>query len=157
MLEEIEDPQPEDGLGPAEVRALRRVLAGLLVETGGAEKAAVKRWQKAVLEKTWDADACADELIATARPGASAEGALAERAARLQRDLLMASHLRGIKGASRRVRGATRNASAALLVQVAVFVVMAAIIAIGLVVARVGYEKSIDGIIDRVVETLGFG
>ena len=155
MLEEIED----DGLydAPAsedEARARRRVLAGLLVESGLADKKTAKRWQSAVVSGEWDADACAAEILAAAPVDAFSSPAVLERAGRLERDFLMASYTRGVKGASRRVRAATRSSSAFVLVNIIAFLVYSAVIAALLIVARVGYDWSIDGTIDRITSVI---
>ncbi|MEL6716767.1 MAG: hypothetical protein AAFP86_23520, partial [Planctomycetota bacterium] len=124
MLEEIENDGPQEHSGdPAEERARRRLLAGLLVETGLADKKVAKRWQSAVVGGDWDADACAAEVIASTPREAYASPALLERSARIERDLLMASHMRGVRAAGRRVRKATRNTTAFFVANVVAFLV----------------------------------
>ncbi|MEO0660788.1 MAG: hypothetical protein AAFZ87_04555, partial [Planctomycetota bacterium] len=104
MLEEIEnDGQEGAAWGSADERARQRLLAGLLVETGLADKKVAKRWQSAVVGGDFDADACAAEVIASTPREAYESPALLERAARIERDLLMASHMRGVRAAGRRV------------------------------------------------------
>lgn len=134
---------------------LRRLSAGLLVETGLADKKTAKRWQSAVLQNQWDPDACATEILSD--PGARdalSDPRVQQRAARLQRDLVMASYQRGMKGASRRVRGAARSTSAFFLANLIAIVVYSGIIVALLIVARVGYDWSIDGVIDRIMDAV---
>jgi len=149
LLEEIEDDGAGGARNPDEEKARRRLLAGLLVETGLADKGATKRWREAVLSGSWDADACAAEVIASTPPSAYSQTKLQERAARIQRDLLMAAHMRGVRGASRRVRGATRSATAFVVANVVAILVYSAVVAALLIIARVSYDWSIDGLIDR--------
>lgn len=155
MLEEIQDDDtPATAGGADEAKVRRRLLAGLLAETGLADKKVAKRWQSAVIDGGFDADACATEILAATPPGAFAAPKLQERSARLERDLLMASHTRGIKGASRRVRTATRSSTAFIVANIVAILVYSAIVAALLIVARVGYDWSIDGIIDRIADTV---
>ena len=97
---------PATGFEGTDAVLFKRVAAGLLVETGLADKKTAKRWQSAVLQQSWDADACAEEILS--HPGARAalsDPKLLSRADRLERDFLMASFQRGIRGASRRQGG----------------------------------------------------
>lgn len=163
LLEEIEDQGGSGAAGrgvtsnPDEEKVRRRLIAGLLVETGLADKSAAKRWREAVLSGSWDADACASEIVASAPPSAYSEQKLQERAARLERDLLMAAHMRGVRGASRRVRGATRSATAFMVANIVAILVYSAVIAALLIIARIGYDWSIDGLIDRLAGVFGKG
>jgi hypothetical protein len=141
------------GLGEEELRAWRRLSAGLLVETGLADKKAAKRWQNAVVNQEWDADAAARDILG-ASPGATSDPKFVERAGRIERDLLMASFQRGLKGASRRVRGAARNTTAFFVANVIAIVCYSAIILALLILARVKYDWSLDGIIDRMVDAV---
>lgn len=163
VLEEIATAAPEapggapapSGFQGTDELLFKRVAAGLLVETGLADKKAAKRWQSAVLQQTWDADACAEEILS--HPGARAalsDPKVLNRADRLERDFLMASFQRGIRGASRRVRGAARNTTAFFVANVIAILVYSAIISALLIVARVGYDWSLDGIIDRMASIL---
>lgn len=145
---------PPASSGPT-AEMLRRLSAGLLVETGLADKKTAKRWQSAVLQNQWDPDACAAEVLSS--PGAQAalsDPKVQQRAARLQRDLVMASYQRGMKGASRRVRGAARSTSAFFLANLIAILVYSGIIVALLIVARVGYDWSIDGVIDRIMNAV---
>ena len=165
VLEEIGTPESEEpgrsaagaaaGFEGTDALLFKRVAAGLLVETGLADKKTAKRWQAAVLEQSWDADACAEEILS--HPGARAalsDPQVLKRADRLERDFLMASLQRGIRGASRRVRGAARNTTAFFVANVIAILVYSAIIMALLIVARVGYDWSLDGIIDRMADVL---
>ena len=166
VLEEIEEPATAAAVGsagagarpvlsddPAVQQAWERVAAGLLVETGLADKKIAKRWQAAVVQHEWDADACAREILGAS--GAQlASPRLVERAGRLERDLVMASFQRGIRGASRRARGAARNGMAFFVANVVAIGVYSAIILALLILARVSYEISLDGIIDRMVDAV---
>lgn len=137
-----------DSLGPNARRTYERMLAGLLVELGIADKQAAKRWQAAVVQGEWDADACAREVIDRTAPSFE-DPRLVERAGRLQRDLVMASFQRGLRKASRSVRGAARHGSAFLLANfLAIFCYSIIIVAIA-VLLRVKWEWSFDGLIDR--------
>ncbi len=141
------------GLGPSEAQAFERIAAGVLVDVGLADKAVVKRWQAAVLAQEWDADAAARAILASSAGGMSDPKFLA-RAARLERDLVMSSYQRGIKGASRRVRGAAKNSTAFFVANVVAISVYSAIILALLILARVSYGWDLNGIIDRMVDAV---
>lgn len=161
VLQEIIEEEPAVTAGPSggygaamstdERRAFERVAAGLLVDAGLADKKVAKRWQAAVVQKQWDADACAREVIASAGPGALGDLGLIERAGRLERDLVMASFQRGIKGAARRARGKARSTTAFFVANLVAILVYSAIILALLIAARVGYDWSLDAIVDRIV------
>lgn len=171
VLEEIEEPAPAaappqvspsataaspsatPGLAPEQLRAYERLAAGVLVDVGLADKGVVKRWQSAVVQQEWDADAAARAILAGS-PGATGDPKFLERAGRLERDLLMASFQRGIKGASRRMRGAARNTTAFFVANVIAISVYSAIILALLILARVKYEWDLNGIIDRMVDAV---
>lgn len=141
------------GLAPEQLQAYERLAAGVLVDVGLADKAAVKRWQTAVIQQEWDADAAARAILAGS-PGATSDPKFLERAGRLERDLLMASFTRGVKGASRRMRGAARNTTAFFVANVIAISVYSAIILALLILARVKYEWDLNGIIDRMVDAV---
>ncbi len=167
VIEEIVEPEPvrraaspsrtgsveATGLTADEARAWSRISAGLLVETGLADAKAAKRWQAAVVQNEWDADACAREILAASADGTS-NPKFVERAGRLQRDLVMASFQRGIRGASRRARGAARSTTAFFLANVIAIVCYSAILLALLILARVKYDFSMDGSIDRMIEAV---
>jgi hypothetical protein len=141
------------GLGPIEAQAFDRIAAGVLVDVGLADKAVVKRWQAAVLAQEWDADAAARAILASSA-GAMADPKFMARAARLERDLLMSSYQRGVKGASRRVRGAAKNSTAFFVANVVAISAYSAIILALLILARVSYDWDLNGIIDRMVDAV---
>ncbi len=166
VLEEIVEPAPSTSGGsgaqgarptlsddPEVQKAWERIAAGLLVESGLADKKVAKRWQAAVVQHEWDADACARDILAVSGHEL-ANPRLVERAGRLERDLVMASFQRGLKGASRRARGAARNGMAFFVANVVAIGVYSAIILALLILARVNYEWSLDGIIDRMVNAV---
>ncbi len=135
--------------------AWRRLRAGLLVELGLAPRAAARRWQKEVAAGRFDADACAEEILAGAVLTSDAEAKLAGRAARLQRDLLMAPALRGARGAARRAREGARGLVAMLVAQVVTLTVLLAIVLVGLLVARLTTGFSFDGFFDSIGSLFG--
>ncbi len=144
-------------LGENELTAWRRVSAGLLVEVGLADKKATKRWQAAVVRQEWDADAAARDILTASQAGnqsGTSDPKFVERAGRLERDLLMSSFQSGVKGASRRARGAARNTTAFLVANLIAIVCYSAIILALAILARVKYEWTLDGIIDRMVEAV---
>lgn len=146
------------GLEGTDAVLFKRVAAGLLVETGLADKKTAKRWQSAIVQQGWDADACAEEILSY--PGARAalsDPQILHRAARLERDLVMASFQKGVRGASRRVRGAARNTTAFFVANVIAILVYSAIILALLMVARIGYGWSLDGMIDTIKNTVSPG
>jgi hypothetical protein len=106
------------GLAAWELQAWKRLRAGMLVEQGNADKKLSKTWQDRVKSGDFDADRCADEILALGpqRPQVEEEQAL-QRANRLERDLIMTPLLHGASGASRKVRGAAKSGVAAVLSQ----------------------------------------
>ena len=140
----------EDAPAPAaEVRAWRRLKAGVLADLGKGDKKAVKRWQEAVVRGDFDPDRAADEILA-ASPIADDDTALLERSARLSRDLLMQPTLRGARGAARGARKAGRNLFAMALSQLFIVLIFALLFTVGLLVAR--YEGvGIDALLDTVL------
>lgn len=141
------------GLTPGEAQAIDCIVAGVLVDVGLADKAVVKRWQAAVIAQEWDASAAARAILASS-PGGAADPKFLARAARLERDLLMSSYQRGVKGASRKVRGAAKNTTAFFVANVIAIGVYSAIILALLILARVSYEWDLNGIIDRMVDAV---
>ena len=152
-LEEL----PPERIEPADSDALTRVgarlAAGLLVELGLAAGPVARRWQDAVREGGFDADACAEELLEEIGPHAE-DPRLLERSARLQRDLLMAPLQKGVRGASRRARGAARGGLAMVLAQgLAVAIYTLLLLAI-LLLLRVKHDYSLDGFLDSILDTV---
>lgn len=138
---------------PGEVadRVTRRVLAGLIADLGLAEKKTVKRWQQAVIRGEFDADACAREVLDGANLSPE-EPRLAERAGRLQRDLLMMPFQRGLKGATRRARGASRRGMAYVVANLIAISVYSLVLVAIMLLVRVNYDFSFDGTLDSFLE-----
>jgi len=130
-------------------RAWRRILSGLLVEQGLASRDATRRWQEAVRAGALDPDRCADELIESV-PGLDADARLGERAARLQRDLVMAPLLRGATGAKRRLRRAARGGAAILVSQAVVVGIYTLLVVAALVLLRY-HGVAFDPLFDRLL------
>jgi hypothetical protein len=130
-------------------RLLRRLRAGLLVDLGLAERAAVRRWQESVLAGEFDADRCAEELLQRSSAPLG-DARLLERSGRLLRDFLMAPLGRGLRGAGRRTRQAVRGGVAYLVAQGTALLVYTLIVLIALLVLRSG-GLSLDGLLDRLL------
>jgi hypothetical protein len=130
--------------------AWARVRAGLLVELGLSDDARTRRWQEAVMRGEFEPDACARELNATATVG-SDDPRLSDRTVRLLRDLLMAPLQRGLRGAGRRARSAARGGAAFLVAQLLVVLVYTGILVVTMVVVRLKWNYSFDGLFDRVL------
>lgn len=145
-LEELADPAST----PLLERIGRRVAAGALCEAGMVDRKALVRWQEAVAAGRFQPDACAAELLPAELPSGVPERLL-DRGGTLLRDFLMASRLRGVRGAARRVREKTRSALAFVVVQVGVLVVFALILAAIMLVLRMHRGVSFDAWIDRLV------
>ncbi len=144
-FEEIEPP-PE---GNAERAAWRRVRAGILVELGLADRVAAKSWQRAVVERRFRPDACADEILARSAV-AGDDARVLQRTGVLLRDLLMAPLGRGARGAGRRARQAVRGGLAFVLAQGLALLVFCLIVAALAVVLRLK-GHSLDGWVDRLL------
>ena len=113
------------------------------------DKAAIKRWQAAVLRGEWDPDTAAREILQGTDPAAPA---LLERASRVQRDLLMSAFQRGMRGAARKARGAARGGSAFVVANVVAVSVYSLLVAALAVLLRARYGWSLDGGIDGLLE-----
>jgi len=154
-LEEIVDPaRAAAGAGVAGTegegeRTLARLRAGLLVDLGLTDAAVVKRWQRAVLDGSFDADLCAGAVAAASRAGAD-DPRMRERAGRLLRDFVMAPTTRGARGAGRRVRQAARGGVAFVVAQGLALVVYSVIVLVALLLLRVR-DVSLDGFLDRIL------
>lgn len=129
-----------------------RLKAGILVDMGRADKRAARRWQDAVADGSFDAQAAAAEILAASAVDDD-DSALLERCSRLGRDFLMQPTLRGARGAARATRKAGRNLFAMLLTQLTIVAVFAFLFALGLLVAR-HQGVGIDGLLDSVLELL---
>lgn len=159
VLEELPplDPLPAEERDPDDYDALERVgarvAAGLLVELGLASGAVARRWQDAVREGDFDADACANEIL-DASDADLEDARLLERSARLQRDLLMAPLQRGVRGASRKARGAARGGLAMLLAQGLALGVFTLLLLAVLLLLRVKHDYSVDGLLDSFLDAV---
>lgn len=142
-----------EGMSGDAARSWRRLFAGLLVELKLANKAETKRWQASVLRNEFDADACARDLIEKSGVPENDPRVL-ERAGRLERDLLMSSFQQGVRAAGRRARRAAKGGAAFFMVQGIAILVYTLLIVAMLLLARVRYEISLDGIIDSMLEAV---
>jgi len=140
-------PDEADEWTSDELRAWRRVQAGLLVELGLAERGVARRWQEAVKSSRFEADTCSREILSETRFDAD-DPRLVDRCGALLRDLLMAPLLRGTAGAGRRARGAAKNGVAFLLAQLIAIAVYSLLIAVLLILLRANWDVSLDGLID---------
>jgi len=128
----------------------KRVRAGLLADLNMTDKQAVKRWRAAVMASEFDSAACTRDLLAGENAGAD-ESRLLERATRLQRDLLMSAHQRGVKGVRRRARAATRTGAAYVLANLIAISVYSLVVLAVLLLVRVQYGTSLDGTLDEII------
>lgn len=130
-------------------RTLARLRAGLLVDLGLTDPSVVKRWQRAVVDGSFDPDLCAGAVAAASRAGAD-DSRMVERAGRLLRDFVMAPTTRGARGASRRVRQAARGGVAFVVAQGLALLVYSVIVLVALLLLRVR-DVSLDGFLDRIL------
>lgn len=139
------------GRDPAapEERFLRRLQAGLFLELGIADRAAAKRWQEAVVDGRFDADACAHEIL-TRSLARTDDPRLLERSGRLLRDFLMAPLVQGVRGTGRRARQAARGGLAFLVAQAVALLVYSVIVLAALVLLRLR-DFSLDEVLDRIL------
>jgi len=141
------------GLPPEEQRAWSVLRAGLLVELGLADSAAARRWQAAVARGEFDVGLAAAEL-GRAELSSEARQRVADRSARLFRDLVMAPVQRGARGAGRRVRSATKGGVAFVVAQAVTLVVYTVLIGALALIGRVRWGWSFDAFFDRVRDLL---
>jgi len=134
--------------GP-EPRAWTRLRAALGLAVSKADPAVAKRWQEAVLRGDWQADRCAQELLA-AREVPVDDPAVLERAGQLLRDFLMAPLLSGLQGARRRTKRAVQGGVAFLVTQVVVLTVLSLMLLTALLLLRIR-GLSVDGFLDRIL------
>lgn len=127
-----------------------RVRSGLLADLNMTDNQAVKRWRAAVMASEFDPTACARELLAGEQdlPG---DTRLLERATRLQRDLLMSAHQRGVKGVRRRARAATRSGVAYVLANLIAISIYSLVVLAVMLLVRVEYGTSFDGFMDGIL------
>ncbi len=166
VIEEI-DPEPELDLGasasghgaegvspglPSERDVVAdRVKSGLLADLNLTDKTAVNRWRKAVMTGEFDSDACSRELLAGASDG-PADVRLLQRATRLQRDLLMSAHTRGIRGAGRRARAAGRSGAAYVVANLIAISIYSFVMFLLMIMVRSQYGTSFDGTLDSILD-----
>lgn len=156
LLEEIQVQAPahvqaavqvDDG-GPA----WSRVRAGMMVELGLADKAAVKQWQGAVLRGDFAPDACARDLSSGSEISGD-DSRLVERSGRLLKDFLMSSAMSGSGGVRRRARVAGKKGAAIFISQILFLLVNLLIVGVGaLVVSARWPEFSFDAIFDSILK-----
>jgi hypothetical protein len=149
-------PLAPTGLHPSEEQAWWRLKAGMLVELGLADRGAARRWQDAVVRGEFEPDSCARDLLGTSTLS-PADPRLAERSARLLRDLLMAPVTRGVQGAGRRARTAARSGAAFLLAQGIVIALYSALLVLALLILRLRWGWSVDGFLDGIRGLFGGG
>lgn len=144
---------PESPVGTVQDDVAGRVRSGLLADLNLTDNQAVKRWRAAVIASEFDPTACARELLAGERvpPG---DTRLLERATRLQRDLLMSAHQRGVKGVRRRARAATRSGAAYVLANLIAISIYTLVVLAVMLLVRVQYGTSFDGTLDGILEGL---
>lgn len=161
QLEEV--PLPPEPVAPprplaaewsgADERAWTRLKAGLLVELGLADADATRRWQDAVLRSEFEPDSCARDLLASS-PVEAGDPRLLDRAARLQRDLIMSPVQRGVRGGARRLRSSASNWVAMAISQFVVLAIFVLLFLVALFVLRVRWEVSVDSYLDRVAGSI---
>ena len=129
------------GLDERDERMWKRLKAGLCVELGLADPAAVRRWQDAAGADAFDPDRSAEEVLARSgvRPG---EPLLLERSGTLQRDLFMAP-----LAAERGARGERRGLLGVLLGHALALTLYTVLVLAGLLLLRVR-GASVDGLLD---------
>jgi hypothetical protein len=154
ILEELQDEPPAAGVG-SETGAARdevaeRVRAGLLADLNLTDKQAVQRWRTAVMASEFDPAACARDLLAGEQAGPG-DARLLERATRLQRDLLMSAHHRGVKGVRRRARAATRSGAAYVLANLIAISIYSLVVLAVMLLVRVQYDTSFDRTLDGIL------
>lgn len=130
--------------------AWKRIKAGILVEQNLADKQVVKRWSDAVVRGEFQAEACARELLLD-NPTPDDDPRVMERASRLLRDFLMTPVQRGAKGAGRKMRGAAKNTAAAAVAQFIIVGIILLMTFVGMVLARLKWDTSFDGLIDSIL------
>jgi len=127
-----------------------RVRAGMMVELGLADKAAVRTWQESVMRGEFSPDACARDLTRGVQVDPE-DPRFMERSGRLLRDFLMASTMSGAGGAKRKARQAGKKGAAILVSQLFVLVVYTLII---LVVMALLHAKWPETFFDPLFDSL---
>ncbi len=159
LVEELVEEAPPaatTATGTTQGAVPERLRAGLLADLKLCKGGVVRRWQDAVLRGEFDPDACARDLLASSDVPPD-DPRLLERAARLQRDLVMAPLQRGLAGAGRRARGAARQGTAYLLANLIAISVYTLVLVAILVLVRLNYGFSVDGMIDGILQVFDSG
>ena len=132
-------------------QASRRLLAGLCIEQNLPDRKLVKRWQASVHAGEFDADACADEILADAGDKVQASPQLLARAGGLQRDFLMMSLQTGARGAIRNAKRQGKGFLAYLLANLLAISAYSLVLAAMAILLRQqkgwSYDEAIDGLI----------
>ena len=152
-------PWPSDSQSPAPPanvydprgRAWTRVRAGIAIDLGVAERRAVTRWQDAVLQNEFDADACARDVLSGVVGLDADDPRVVERSGRLLRDFLMASLHKGLKGASRKMRSQARSGTAYLMANAIAISIYTAIVLVVMLLARLKWNTSFDALFDAIL------
>lgn len=131
-------------------RSARQLLAGVLAERKLAPKDAVKRWQSAVEQGSFDAHRAAVDLAPDGLLGDNWPSPAEQRSASLMRDLLMSSKLSGASGAARKTRETGRGFFAYILAQVGITLIFALLFTAGLLMAR-AQGTAIDPLLDQLL------
>ncbi len=127
-----------------------RVQAGMMVELGLADKAAVRTWQESVMRGDFSPDACARDISRGVELD-SEDPRLMERSGRLLRDFLMASTMSGVDGARRKARQAGKKGAAIFVSQLFLITVYTLII---LVVMALLHAKWPETFFDPLFDSL---
>ncbi len=137
-------------------QASRRLMAGLCIEQKLPDRKLVKRWQETVQSGSFDADACADEILENVGDQMDTSSELLARAGGLQRDFLMMSLQTGARGAVRNAKRKGKGFVAYLvanLVAISAYSLILAAMAILLRQKRGwSYDEAIDGLIRFVTD-----
>ncbi len=147
----LEELSREPIAGPARTNpAWERVQAGMLVELGLADRKVAKRWQDSVVRGEFSAAPCAADILRASEVAAD-DSRLLERSGRLLRDFLMSPLSKGAAGGSRKMRAATKSGLAMIVAQFVVVGIYTLILLVILVLVRLKWDTSIDGIIDSIL------
>jgi len=138
-----------------EWRVWTRLVAGLWVDVGLADKKVVRAAQNAVLAKEFNADQFAQDVLSTAPERIHPR--IVERAGQLGRDLLMMPLQTGVRGAMRKTRQAGRRGMALFISQLLAIGVYTLLLVAVVFLVRVRYDFSVDGWVDGILEAISLG
>lgn len=137
-------------------QASRRLMAGLCIEQKLPDRKLVKRWQETVHSGSFDADACADEILEDVGDQVDTSSQLLARAGGLQRDFLMMSLQTGARGAVRNAKRKGKGFVAYLVANLVAISAYSLILATMAILLRQkkgwSYDESIDGLIRFVTD-----